>query len=666
MTSLLLDGLAHWAWTYEPDWGAGVRCTFRMESARRRGLTGREEREPLAETLRCELEAEYLLGAREAAEARNALRHLGDGRVRMPWWPALQDIQWWSKWYMAFDRGAGPGALEHLWWTDDAEDLAGRGNIVPTLLGYLDGSPTFELLHPDLVLARLKWMESSGAAEALQISPQTWQEGPQLGSRTAYQFPLTPTWTGSAEAGAVRVEVAREQLGFGREAATEAYPQTGAREPVFGFAMDGSEAAALVRFYAERKGVVEPFWLPCYLEECRLAADVEAASTEIEVTDARALGDHRHLLIAYGASQILRKIVGIDGNVLTLNEAVGPLVAGETFLSALALVRFASGQLTVTWTGPDRAEAEIKFVEVPPEYGTPLGEEHGSTLGALAGRCYLYMLRHGTETWRWTSYESDLTYQGQTYEARPVEHGELVDGALWDRDQATVRCRWWSGNPLGMLLDRTATERLELVIAEARAGNPVTNYEVLFRGWLESVQFRGAFVEASARGQGTLFERKVPRTLMQVTDNYALFDAGNRLVKADWTFTGRLIAVSGRTLTFDTLSWPGGALPSIGAEYFALGYVERPPGASFERVMVASSAALVGGELTVTLAHDLGRGVPTTPEAGWKLVPGYDGLLATATGKFNNKVNFGGFPALPATNPTLSVYKQTTAPDSKK
>jgi hypothetical protein len=168
-----------------------------------------------------------------------------------------------------------------------------------------------------------------------------------------------------------------------------------------------------------------------------------------------------------------------------------------------------------------------------------------------------------------------------------------------------------------------------------------------------------------ARGSGSLFERRVPRTMMQPHDNYALFDAGNGLVKADWTFSAILAGIAGNVLTFDTITWPGGALPAIGDEYFALGYIERPA-AAFERIPIASSTTLAGGELTVTLAHGFARTAPAAPEAGWKLIPGYDGLKSTSVAKFGNLANFGGFPYMPKTNPSIVPVKQDNGSSGKK
>jgi hypothetical protein len=47
------------------------------------------------------------------------------------------------------------------------------------------------------------------------------------------------------------------------------------------------------------------------------------------------------------------------------------------------------------------------------------------------------------------------------------------------------------------------------------------------------------------------------------------------------------------------------------------------------------------------------------------LYPGYDGQAATATNKFANYGNFGGFPFIPAGNPTVMRIVQPAGTGKK-
>lgn len=671
MKAVTLDGLAHYVWAYEPDWSAQVTTRFRVETDQVGSLTKREERAALGQSLRVqEIEATYLLSETDAAEVRNALRVLQDTPVRMPFLPALNgEGEMLSKWFMAYDRGEREGAVGNLYWTEDREDLAGRAEIVPTLLGFLADAPEFKLLTTETAQLQIRWRESSGYAERLQLAAAAWTAGPAIGLRTIYEFPFIPDFARTQDAGPVVVEVERKNFGFGREGGAAAYPQLGARTPQFNYTLSRDEAAELLRFFSDRNGPVEPFWLPCWLGECRLAANAAAADTTITVTNAAALGDHRYVMFFYESHVVTRKVTAIAGDVLTLNAAIGiDLRASGTVLSTLALVRFASGELTLKWSSPEWAAAEIAFEELTQEYATPVGETYGQTLGNLPARCFLYELRHGLEVWRWTSFESDVNYGGNAYTAAGIEHGEINDAVAWERNNCKLQLRHWSGNPFSRIATRTVTERLELIIGRGTPTDPVTNYTALFRGWITEANFDGPWIMAMAEGFGTLFQRSMPRTIMQRTDNFALFDAGNGLDRDDWTFTARLTNVSGTQLTFDSLTWPQGALPAIVIEYFALGQVTRPApgGGVLERVPVVSSVAIDAGVLVLRLAHELTRGAPVVPETGWELTPGYDGSLATAVDKFDNARGFGGFKAIPEVNPSLVPLPKSDSSGAKK
>lgn len=672
MKPVTLDGLDHYVWEFEPDWGAGFTTIFRLEADQVASLTKRERRSSYGETLRIEVQANYMLSGAEAAEARNALRTLQDIPVRLPFLPAIDDAGalFNSRWYLAFDYADGPGnigSVQNLYWTNVANDYNGRTHIFPTLLGYLLEPPKFSMANTEQLSVPLRWQESSGFAEALQfVDGDPFTEGPAIGARTIYQFPFVPDFDANEDSGPVVVQVTRQNVGFSRDFASAAYPQLGSRQPEFEYTLPAFDVARLLQFFLARRGPTEAFWIPCWVGECRLAADAVAADVTVTVTDATALGDQRYIQFFGPNDEIIqRHVTLIAGNVLTLDSAIGvDLPADSTVFCTLALVRFASAQLTITWESPIIAKCRIQFAEVSQEYATPLGEVYGGTIGALPATAYLYQLNSGLETWYWTSYEKDLTYGGNDYVSSPIEHDEITDGMAWESNSCQVKFRSAANHPLLRLIYRTATDRLEFIIAKVVPGAPATNYAVIFRGWITGATFEGAWITAKADSFGTLFSRNVPRTIIQQGDNFALFDAGNRLVRANWTFTARLTAVAGNVLTFDTLTWPPGALPAIGANYFALGQIERPT--NVERIPVVASTAIAGGVVTLTLQHGFMELAPAPPENGWLLTPGYDGLYDTAVNKFSNGVNFGGFPFVPDVNPSLIQLANNLTGGSKK
>jgi hypothetical protein len=445
-----LDGLDHYAWPYEPEWGKGVRVIFSVEADQVDSLTKRENRRAYGESLRIsEIDATYLVDGPSAAEIRNAARILQDTPVRLPFLPGIDDVATFgARWYLAFDDGA-----QNLYWTDSPLDLSGRQHIIPTLLGYLADPPRFDLLDTNDFLVSLRWHESSENGERLQLQEQTWDEGPAIGARTIYEFPFFPDFVSGQDAGPVVVDVERKTLGFSRDSSSAAYPQLGYRNPTFAYSLF-DQVDKLLRFFLDRKGSVEPFWLPGLVEECRLAADAGPADTTITVSNAAAIGDQRYVML-FSDTTVMRKITSITGNVLTLDSALGEAFTAEnTVLCTLALVRFASNQLTVDWTAPQVASAKIAFQEVSQEYFTPAGETYGQTIGVLPAKCFLFELRHGDEVWYWTSYEKDLNFGGNTYLAAPIDFNEIVDGLAWANSSCKLQMRSsWKRVVTGFIVD---------------------------------------------------------------------------------------------------------------------------------------------------------------------------------------------------------------------
>lgn len=679
MISVTLDSVAQLALANPPDWSQGMVTTFRFEVDTVRAISGRQERRPLGASLRVRMDYSLLLAPAAASALRNALRTIQDTPVRVPFWPALDrgSTPWSSRWWMDYDAGSSLGSVIDVSWSQTPQR-------VPTLRGHLTEAPALSGPHTELVGCRVQFVESSPIAEALSVASESWTSGPTVAGVARYLFPLRPNWRDLQTHGDVRIDVRRQWMGFARESGSEAYPQVGSRQPRFGFTLDHAEAARLVRWFSDRRGTVEPFWVPGYLSETRLASNTSAGSAQITLTDATPLAPFSYIALMDGDGAIVtRKIESRVGNTLTLSSSPGTLSAASTLLCSLALVRHAGAELTLRWMSPDIAETEIAFVEVAEEYASPVGDEIQTTQGDLGPRAQVYILAYGaSEVLRWTTWDQGVTAPGGAYsdaysdafggdigyDAAAGIAGSITEGSVWDRTAVTFRCRTRSDNPLLRLIRGTASERITLTILEVTPGAvgvEWTNEETIFHGVITQASVDGAFIEATADSFGRTFGVRIPRMLMQTGDNWELFGEGNDLRREEWTFAARLTAVSGTTLTFDSFTWPQGSLPTIAAHYFAGGYVERPAGSSFERIPIASSTAMSGGALQVTIVNLLASS-PTTPETGWSLVPGYDGQYETLDQKFGASEDFGGFPEIPATNPTIVPRKKDTTTAGKK
>lgn len=250
-----------------------------------------------------------------------------------------------------------------------------------------------------------------------------------------------------------------------------------------------------------------------------------------------------------------------------------------------------------------------------------------------------------------------------TWLSKPIEHGDIVESAAIDRNAVTLRTGIWSDHPLLRSIAQTMWERMTVTIYEAAPSN-LGAKQAIFTGHVRAVKRRSGNLQATVDGAAAVFERLVPRTLMQTRDNWALGEDGNGLDVADWTFAVTATAQTDEVVTLGTLSWPGGALPTIAANYFALGYAIRPA-PNYARIPIVSSTLLSAGSLTVTLAYAPSPALSGS-ESGWSLIPGYDGTIETAEDKFGNADNFGGFPFVPNASPNLIAVKKNTGNSGKK
>ena len=401
-----LDGFDQWTIPYLPNWGNGMSATFTFETESSNSLTQREERIALGGTLRVRFDCQYTLEANEVAEFRNALRIIQDTPVRVPWWPGVDGASgpWSARWWMGFADGETAGVVSGVSWSTTA-----AGQRVPSLLGHFASPPTFNAISPTAAQCRISFEESSDATEALAVSSYSWTAGPSVASITRYVFPWRANWSHGVDFGKVEVDVRRNRYGFGRLAESEAYPQVGFKTPRCTITLADSEAPKLVRWFKDRKGPVEPFWVPLEFQETSLAAATTSASADITVSDATPLASFSYLgLITENGDVITRKILSRAGDVLTLDSSPGDYGAGELAVCVLALVRFNGGDLTVRWSNCI-AEAELAFVEVSQEYATPVGETIQTSLGDLPDKAFVYDITHGSDVSRLTGWDGGLT-----------------------------------------------------------------------------------------------------------------------------------------------------------------------------------------------------------------------------------------------------------------
>lgn len=249
----------------------------------------------------------------------------------------------------------------------------------------------------------------------------------------------------------------------------------------------------------------------------------------------------------------------------------------------------------------------------------------------------LFHLWRGSNHWRYTSGDVDVSYDGYTWSAATINRGKIT----WDSDLkasdvdvkftrlADAIAPYLAGTPLNLV----AVEIYKLF----RDQDPLEARQI-FSGHILDVDVQGL----SAVGRCAGIEYQLGNPLLtyfyQVECNHTVFDARCGLTAAIWQITPTVTVDStGRVLT----------AAAIGGEadgWWTLGTVT------------------VGDEARMIVDHtgnDITIMSPLTGFSGGSvtILPGCDGAVDTCNVKFSNLDQFLGFPFAPLDNPAAWVGK---------
>ena len=162
--------------------------------------------------------------------------------------------------------------------------------------------------------------------------------------------------------------------------------------------------------------------------------------------------------------------------------------------------------------------------------------------------------------------------------------------------------------------------------------------DVIFVGQIKNVSFKGAAANAECVGFEHFLSMPIPRYRYQLTCNWMLFEFNCTLIKDDYKVeTIVTVDATGTILTSTVFS-------TFDDGYFIFGTVEFGDNA---RAIVEH----VGSVITINFK------IKTLVSGNTiKAYPGCDGRITTCRDKFNNLLNFLGFPFIPEENPGLRGY----------
>ena len=665
-----------------PDWASPYKATASLITAQESGLTDREARRAHGETLRLRVSYQIKANGAAARQLAGSLRAHQNEPVCAPLWPAACA---WSDRASADITGGlkavfpAAGGTPRLYETTEPTSPTPSANdtLVPLVVGYLE-SRDVRWLTDTYATFDATLVENSVPAWAITPAAYTAPAGPQpAGYATAPRlFPFLTHWDGPRTGYTLRI--AREEIGFGRETSDVARVAAVARtveQTAWASTADGWSAAKLLAFFSTH-GAGASFWASGQQSAAVLASDLASSATSATVTDTTGLviGDRLGLVQKGQLTGWVGPLTAISAPTLSfLSSGNAAATATSTSLVPLLLARFDSPKLELEWITDRLATASFRVRELPPELALPAGETLGTTLGNLTPRAWLYEFTKtfpgATVVARYTSYERDLTYGGNTYAAKKLSHGDIKTGLALDRDELTIDC---DGLEIPTLLD-VALLRSEVPLmltvyrAEITGAGTAGNATTAWSGEVSTASIKAKRLSAKASSLGSVFDRKAPRFYLQPGCNHALFSTGCGIAAATWSHTALLTAVGTAgypyTFTIGSLNRAGGTTLSA-TDAFAGGWVEIGTGATLSRRAILASSSVAGGTCVLTLSGD-----PTPfPTNGTALTvyPGCDGRKETCAATFGNFLNFGGHPFVPTGNPSLFKLSSDAGSGGKK
>ena len=255
----------------------------------------------------------------------------------------------------------------------------------------------------------------------------------------------------------------------------------------------------------------------------------------------------------------------------------------------------------------------------------------------------LYQFAFGADVYRFTSYNSDVTWGGLSYQKAQISRSKQENAIEDAIKQMTITVNL--ENPVAQKFIANVPGILGTVqVLRANANDVAEETVVVFDGFVAQVK-NDAALEAQILCQPltNLFQQTGPRFKSQGLCNHVLYDQRCKVVRALFTYNGTVTGVSGSTITVNGLS-------ANGPTWAVGGFAQAPSSAPEDKRMILSQS---GDDITLLLPFSIPvLGIEVGVLAGCDHTIGGDCL-----NKFSNTINFGGSPYVPRKNPFNSTLR---------
>lgn len=244
----------------------------------------------------------------------------------------------------------------------------------------------------------------------------------------------------------------------------------------------------------------------------------------------------------------------------------------------------------------------------------------------------LYEFVRGVDRWRYTSANQPVTYGQQTYDPVPIQRSDI--GRARETESGRLTLRVPRDHEVAALFRvYVPASTMWLTIYRRHLTDADLETLVIWQGRVRSVAWSGSEARIDCESSVAMLKREALRLSYQRLCNHMLYSSACGVSQDAYRTPVTVTAVSDTTITAAEFAsqpdgwWTAGLLVRNGEDYR----------------MIMSHA---GQDVTVLLPFE-GLQAEDVLDA----YPGCDRSRSTCESKFNNLLNFGGFPFIPVKNP---------------
>lgn len=631
---------------FTPRTTFGINASFKLETVIERTEIGGEVRSVMRPHMLRSLSLPYALFNSEAQEARSFFEHLEGEEVRLPDWTSGAEIENESGQLKGFEEidfrafsvfvvglndttgkeyeltayDATSGVIK----TAEPLNLEGEKSwmVYPIRKGRLSSKPSFSYENDNSVTFSLNFIETIASRNEsfdwLTSEPLNQYQGRYI--LDYFRKEESESWEDSTK---------WTQKGYGQETF---YTKEDESKRKFSVSVtQGSRALtyALIRLFDTVKGRAQGFWLSSERCNYQLTKDAKKGETEIEITDNGLLADsikrvgYSHIMIRTCTGDHITEIASIGENegvsFLSLSDALTvDAKADDVAISLLNYVRFGSDELKVNFFGSKVSTTKLTFIELPKEYSFPSVPVTDVWLYEFSGFFSAKYTSYGeTVDSEWIPF--DIDHSNYSLRKQSLDSSCTVSMGISDPE-----------HPLNIFQEGYP---LEDTFVKIYRYNPATGFDLFYSSIVNDIDYgEDNNITLKLGSRYSIAKAEIPTA--QIEPRCPLRFGGNACGYTPLTESHEITGLPNR-YEIEIASFNGGdrfldGSIMIGSEMRTITFVEDG------RVSVASPFILAVQGQQATIKQ------------------GCNKSLATCVG-YNNNVNFGGIPFVPATNPQLEA-----------